>query len=1540
MPMTLLPDTSSTGQIIQVNENAANVLNFAPAVDKIDFGVYSVHSMIITEKPEGVTFTSPWNNAEQTLVGISLKDLSIDNFKPIGNSHLREDVAGALAWSRGEAILQPNTVYVRSHEVGLREKVDFNPATDKISFLYYGNRELLTINDRAEGVEISNSATNQSLILKDVQLADLKAANFEFHFSQVREDHLDNQLGFSVSNNQIVSREGIPVPGHVAGPAMPHDHTGGHPPNPTPDPMPIPAPTPTPNPDPVLSPVTGNGDLYKGTDGQPDVFKFTWDWGKQAVIENFNVSEDAIDLKSFWTDYSRFDIYDDANGDALIDLTELNNRTITLKGVSSSELTAGNIQGVEGNFPTINNTGGPAPAPTPLPTPTPAPVPTPVPTPDPGNPPINTDSLWGNQFFAPYVDMTLYPTPDLDGIARQTGVDLFTVAFVQSDGQGPAWAGLPALGLGSSHEQFQSLGREINELRAIGGDVMLSFGGAAGESLAQTFVQKNGSAAQLKDAYLSVINEYGLTQVDFDIEGYAITLPQSIALRSDALALLQQEKPDLGVWFTLPVLPSGLTAAGLNVVQDALEAGVQLDGVNIMAMDYGDYAAPPQAASMGTYAIRAAENTYSQLTDLYAQYGQTIGWRNIGVTPMIGVNDVTTEVFKPEDAQQLLGFAEQNGLGMLSMWSLSRDQPAPTGQEGRVGFNHSGLADNPYTFADVFQNYGDGTVTGTPTDPGANGDPIPTPSPAPDPIAPPGPTVTPDPTTDPPPVSNTGNPGNGQQDVFDFTWNWGNRAVIENFNTSEDAINLKSFWTDYSRIDIYDDANGDAVIDLSDLNNQTITLKGVSSSELMANNIQGVAGNFPVMDNNAGPTPTPTPAPTPAPTPIPSPTPNPIPNPAPSPDNNSNNSPIVGAYYPEWGIYGRNFEVADVPADKLTHLFYAFADVNPDGTVGVYDSWAATDRRIDGDWNTQKPYAGNYEALNQLKAVNPDLHNMISIGGWSLSKLFSDVALTDASREKFAKSAVNFMLDYGFDGIDIDWEYPVGGGLESNITRPADKHNYTLLLQELDEQIRLQEAKDGNDYQLSIAAPAGDDKMVNFELKEIAKYTDFINVMTYDYHGAWDKATNHQAALYGGPGDTYTVDQTIQGYLDAGVSADELVLGGAIYGRGWQGVSPTNNGLYQSASGPAPGTWEAGVYDYKDLYNKLQTDPSYQRYWDDQAKVPYIYNEKAGIFSTYEDTQSLGHKLDYIKDKGLRGMFFWEASADLNSNDSNSLINKAWTELSTGYKVLDPTPTPDPIPTPTPVPTPIPTPDPIPTPVPTPIPTPDLTPTEPQTAFLEFNKIYKGKATYYNGAGGGAGKAEYGAVPLENRYMVTALNKFQWNNSEGSGAFFKVSGPDQINGTADPLTVMVSDELPSRSNGLDLSPAGFEKVGDIKDGVIDIEYQLWSPPDNFTTPYGHQIGEGIIVDTIEGNPWHPAVKLKNHRNPVRGLDMLTQSGEIIPFKRLDHNVFLLEGEPPLFGPQDFVATDIFGNKVTFDDINITSGARVDIISGEQFAMMF
>lgn len=382
---------------------------------------------------------------------------------------------------------------------------------------------------------------------------------------------------------------------------------------------------------------------------------------------------------------------------------------------------------------------------------------------------------------------------------------------------------------------------------------------------------------------------------------------------------------------------------------------------------------------------------------------------------------------------------------------------------------------------------------------------------------------------------------------------------------------------------------------------------------------------------------------------------------------------VVGAYYPEWAIYDRNFQVKDMPAKNLTHIFYAFAKIDSNGEVATFDPWAATQITFNGKYTWEQSsanQAGNLAELKALKSQNPHLSNMLSIGGWTLSSPFSDVALTDASRKKFATSAVNFIVKYGFDGIDLDWEYPVGGGLEGNVNRPADKQNYTLLVAELRNQLNVQETKDGKDYQLTIAAPAGFDKIANFDLAGMAPYLDFFNVMTYDYHGAWEKQTNHQAALYSNPNDPsaykaqYNIASTIQQYKNAGVKAEDIVLGAPLYGRSWTGVSSFNDGLFQSATGAGPGTWEAGSFDYKDLYQKVNnTNSGYVRYWDDVAKAAYVYNRSLGVFSTYEDKQSLGVKLDYLKTQGLGGLFFWEASADLPGTHADSLIGLAANQL-------------------------------------------------------------------------------------------------------------------------------------------------------------------------------------------------------------------------------------------------------------------------------------
>lgn len=329
-----------------------------------------------------------------------------------------------------------------------------------------------------------------------------------------------------------------------------------------------------------------------------------------------------------------------------------------------------------------------------------------------GNP---GDELWGEAYFAPYVDMAGWPVPDLLAIAQERGTSLLTLGFLQATPEGKlAWAGLPVLAPDSDFEQAQAINQSIAALQAAGGDVMISLGGASGTSLAQWYASRGLGAQELADAYVEVADTYSLNRIDFDIEGAAVADPASIALRSQALELLQQARPDLEIWYTLPVLPSGLTADGLSVVRSAVTAGVKLDGVNVMAMDYGESAAPtsgPNAKTMGAYAIDAAQATYAQLSSLYGEYGQQFGWNQLGVTPMIGVNDVTTEVFTVADAQALEDFARSTGLGMLSMWSVARDTP---GSFGQATPSASGLDVPAGSFGNVFNDYGTTNVVSGP----------------------------------------------------------------------------------------------------------------------------------------------------------------------------------------------------------------------------------------------------------------------------------------------------------------------------------------------------------------------------------------------------------------------------------------------------------------------------------------------------------------------------------------------------------------------------------------------------------------------------------------------------------------------------------------------------------------------------------------------------------------------------------------------------------------------------------------------------------
>jgi len=295
--------------------------------------------------------------------------------------------------------------------------------------------------------------------------------------------------------------------------------------------------------------------------------------------------------------------------------------------------------------------------------------------------------------FAPYVDTTEYPPYNLVSTARQTGVKQFNLAFIVSGGGcTPEWGGTTAIG-------DNPVAVQIGALRAIGGDVRISFGGQAGDELALTCA----TAAQLEAAYQQVISAYDVHEADFDIEGAALANTAANTLRDQALAALQQQD-NLQISFTVPVIPSGLDSGTVAMLAGAVQAGVRISAVDIMTMDYGDGAAPDPGGMMGSYAIDAATAADAQVASVLG-ISAGAAWSKIAVTPMIGVNDVTDEVFTLANARQLEAFAASKHLAWLSMWSATRDTGCSGGGQMAAQPMCSSIAQSPGAFATALGAY-------------------------------------------------------------------------------------------------------------------------------------------------------------------------------------------------------------------------------------------------------------------------------------------------------------------------------------------------------------------------------------------------------------------------------------------------------------------------------------------------------------------------------------------------------------------------------------------------------------------------------------------------------------------------------------------------------------------------------------------------------------------------------------------------------------------------------------------------------------------
>ena len=330
---------------------------------------------------------------------------------------------------------------------------------------------------------------------------------------------------------------------------------------------------------------------------------------------------------------------------------------------------------------------------------------------------------------------------------------------------------------------------------------------------------------------------------------------------------------------------------------------------------------------------------------------------------------------------------------------------------------------------------------------------------------------------------------------------------------------------------------------------------------------------------------------------------------------------VIGYIFPD----GKVIQPGDIVARKLTRINYAFADIQNNRIV--------TGAPVD---------AQNLAALVALKKENPSLSVLVSVGGWTWSGRFSDMALTRENRDLFVQSVMDFISQYHLDGLDVDWEYPAMAGL-TNHFRPEDKQNYTLLLSALRARFDQEQPRLHRRLYLSIAVGGESDFIAHTEMDKVQKYVDTVNLMAYDYYEPGsEKITGNHAPLFTSPADPKKISasQSIQNYEQAGVPARKIVLGVPFYGHAWADVPDQNHGLFQ------PGKRDPDDFaSFTNISTSLLNN-GFTRYWDATASAPYLYNPTRHVFISYEDPESLALKCKYVVSSNLAGVMFWDYEGD------------------------------------------------------------------------------------------------------------------------------------------------------------------------------------------------------------------------------------------------------------------------------------------------------
>jgi chitinase len=390
---------------------------------------------------------------------------------------------------------------------------------------------------------------------------------------------------------------------------------------------------------------------------------------------------------------------------------------------------------------------------------------------------------------------------------------------------------------------------------------------------------------------------------------------------------------------------------------------------------------------------------------------------------------------------------------------------------------------------------------------------------------------------------------------------------------------------------------------------------------------------------------------------------------------------MVVGYFAQWTIYRRGYLPKHVNSSgavqQLNVMNYAFAAPDANLKCASLDAFADYNKRFDASESVDnvadtvsQPLKGNFNQILKLKKKNPNLRVLISLGGWTESYRFSDAAL-DQNREAFVKSCIDMFIKGEvapgisaagvFDGIDVDWEYPGSCG-NTCASRPEDGDNFVKLLAEFRTQLNLLGDANDRDYLLTIAAPAGALQIEPLKLKlaGVAASVDWINVMTYDFHGGWEGVgpTNHSSALFDSKcvqNDNWA-DQAIEAYVAGGVDPKKVVLGMPFFGHGWR-TSAVGNGFCLPATGIPRGTYEKGVDDYEVLAARNSTP-----HWDETTGTHWTFD--GSTFWSFDDPISAKWKAYYANCRGLRGVMFWELSGDDAAGSLLGALSKQLTDTT------------------------------------------------------------------------------------------------------------------------------------------------------------------------------------------------------------------------------------------------------------------------------------